>query len=145
MNLMFLFQFLGSVDSLPRTSNLDQNPRLVNSKFFIQFNDMQSLGDGSFLVEREAGVDFCGYTTRDDFEDFFAKFNEKTVQCGISLLFEVATVFFSVLYCDIDEFCIGGFLGGSKKKRRVTVSTENNRGYVVASWGLYCAIALLAR
>jgi len=97
MNSIFLLQLLCRLDPLVRTRNLDQNPRFVDPQFLVQFNDMQGLFDRRFLIKRETGVNFSGDSPGDDFEDFFAEFDEKTVECVVDLFINVGGFGFAVL------------------------------------------------
>jgi len=114
MNSILLLQLLCSLNSLPRRRNLDQNPLLVNSQFLVQVDDVQGFIDGSFCIETEAGIDFSTYSTRHDFEDFFAEFNEQSVQCRIDFFVDGAAVGFAVVDCCFDLFGVGRFLGSGE-------------------------------
>ena len=47
---------------------------------------MESFLDGTFDVEREAGINFRRDFTRDNVQDLFAKFDEKSVKRRVDLL-----------------------------------------------------------
>lgn len=85
MNPIILLQFLCRLNPLPRTRNLDQNPLLIDPQFLVQLNDVKRLFHGGLLVKGEAGVDFGGDSSRDDLEDFFAEFDEETVEGIVDL------------------------------------------------------------
>ena len=86
MNPMFLLQLLCSLNALPGTSNLDQNPTLIDPQFLVQFNDMESFINGRLFIKGETCVDFSGDSSRDDFEDLFAEFDEETVEGTVDLV-----------------------------------------------------------
>jgi len=104
MNTMFTLQLLGSLNPLPRTRNLNQNPILLDPKLLVQLNDVQGFIDRGLFIEGEAGVYFGRYAARDDFEDFLAEFNEETVESGVDLVVYVAALFFAVGDCCVDDF-----------------------------------------
>lgn len=83
------------------------------------FDDMQGLVDGSLGVEGEAGVDLGGDLAGDDLQDLLAEGDQKSVEGGIDLGVEVATLFLGVLDGVVNQFGILGLLGGGEDERRV--------------------------
>ena len=144
MNSILLLQFLCRLNPLPRTRNLDQNPLLIDPQFLVQLDDVQCFLHGGFLVKREAGVDFSGHTSRDDFQDFLAEFDEETVEGIVDLVVDVRGFGFAVCAGCVNDFCVRGLLGGGEEEGGVPLSKLGDvgmGGYVVASWGLYWAMA----
>ena len=70
------FQFPGGLDTLPSGRNLDQNTVFRDSNRFVQSNELFGFRFSSFLVEGEAGVDFCRNPSRNDGQNLFSEFDE---------------------------------------------------------------------
>jgi len=93
MNPMLRFEFLGSLNPLPGTRNLNQDPILADAQFLVEVNNVLSLGNGGLGVKGEAGVDFSGDAAGYDLQNFLPEFDEETVQGGIDLVVDVAALF----------------------------------------------------
>jgi hypothetical protein len=121
MNPILLLQLLCRLNPLPSGRNLDQNPLFINPQFLVQLDDMECLFNGGLFIKREPCIDFCGDSSGDDFEDFITEFNEETVECVVDLLVDFGGFGFSVGAGCVDEFCVGGFFGGSEEEGGVAV------------------------
>lgn len=111
----------------------------------------QQLTDRGSLVETQTCVHLCGYTTWNNFENLASKFDEKTVEGGIRLRFDIATSGLAVLNGYIDEFLVCWLVCGCQDKRLgpillirdpSTTGLKSLTGFVVASWGLYTEMAM---
>jgi hypothetical protein len=111
MNAMFRLQLLGSLNSFPRTRNLNQDATLIDSKFLVQFNDVQCFFNSCLSVEGETGIDFSGNSARDYLKDFFAELNEKTVESGVNLIVDIAAFGFTIFACFVDDFGVSRLFG----------------------------------
>ncbi|KAI6752918.1 hypothetical protein HG531_005087 [Fusarium graminearum] len=111
---------LGSLDTLPGSSNLDQDAVLGDTLLAVElWNCVESLVDGSFGVERVTSVDLGGDLAGDDLENLLAELNEEAVEGIVNLLVDRATLLLSVVDGDIDQLGVLLLLGGSEDERRV--------------------------
>lgn len=75
---------------------------------------MQSLLNGSLLVEGESGINLCRDLAWHDLQDLLAELHEEVIQCRIDLLFNGATVLLAVLNSVVDELGVLLLLRGSE-------------------------------
>jgi hypothetical protein len=144
MNPILGLKLLGSLNALPRTRNLDQNPVLADAQVLVELNDVEGLGDGGLGVKGVTGVDFGRDAAGDDFQDFLAEFDEEAVEGGLDLVVDIVAFLEAVLDCCVDLFCVGGFLGCGEEQRGITnKESENVFGRVfggTAGWELRCCV-----
>lgn len=76
MDLLVLLKVLGSLDTLPGGSDLDENALAVNAEGLVEGNELLGLLDGALGVEGEAGVDLSRDTARDELKNGLAELNE---------------------------------------------------------------------
>ena len=75
----FLFQDGGGADAFPGGGDLDQHALAGNAGVRIQGDQVAALGDCTFRVERQAGIDFGRDAAGDDLQDFLAKRDQQAV------------------------------------------------------------------
>src|SRR5271169_4840233 len=75
----FLFQLLGGADAFPGARDFDQNSLARDACFFIQRDELASLGDGGFGVEAQPGCDLGGDAAGHNFKNFASKEHEKAI------------------------------------------------------------------
>ena len=73
-------------------------------------NNVKSLFDGSFGVEREPSIDLSGDFAWNDLQNFLAELDEEIVEGSINLVISVLAMGLSVFYRRIDKLGILGLL-----------------------------------
>jgi hypothetical protein len=89
---------LGGLDALPCGGDFDEDAILGDALLLVEVDDVQSLVDGAFDVEGQAGVDLGGDLAGNNLEDLLAELNKKTVEGNLNLLIGRAALRFGV--CD---------------------------------------------
>lgn len=131
VNAVLGFKFLSGLDTLISRGNLDQDAILVDSLLLVKVNDFQSLLDGGFLVEGKSCIDLSRNTTGNDVENLGTELDQEVVK-GLFCLFSFRA---RNALCSRDGFVnqLGVF--------SLLEAARMRDGLVVASWGLYLAMA----
>jgi hypothetical protein len=119
VNAVVTLEDLSSLDTLPGGSNLDQDAVLGDALLAVKLDQVESLVDGGFGVERVTGVDLGRDLSGDDLENLLTELNEETVESIVNLLVDRATLLLGVVDGNIDQLSILLLLGGCEDERRV--------------------------
>jgi hypothetical protein len=77
-------------------------------------DDLKGLVDGSLGVKGQAGVDLSGDLAGNDLENLLAELDKETVQGGVNLSVDGATLLLAVGHGSVDKFGILGLLRRSQ-------------------------------
>mmetsp|Transcript_16341 Transcript_16341/g.22907 ORF Transcript_16341/g.22907 Transcript_16341/m.22907 type:complete len:343 (+) Transcript_16341:131-1159(+) len=127
-----LFEYLCSLNALPRAGDLDQHLLCrVYSAVFVHLDEGPSLSNSCLAVEGETRIDLGTYNTRDDLRDFNSEIHSKSIHRQSYLCFLVSPLSFSlcVLHSFSNKIFVLWQLAGAQDERRVGGSIDRLVGF----------------
>ena len=115
----FFFEDFRSFDPFPGGGELDQDPFSVDAGGFVEGDQMAGFFHAAFDVKGEAGVDFGGDASGDDFQDLKAKIDKDLVDDLLDGLLRILRMFFSPLDRFFDKKLIFRFGRSCKDEGRI--------------------------
>lgn len=102
VDVVLALKLAGGLNTLPGGSDLDQDTLALDTERLVESDKVLGFFNGSFLVERETGVDLGGNTAGDDLEDLGTESDEETVGGKVELLGLVRGLLLGVLDGNVD-------------------------------------------
>lgn len=102
VDVVLRLELAGGLDTLPGGGDLDEDALALDTERLVEGDEVLSLLDGGFLVERETGVNLGRDTARDNLEDLATEGDEETVGGEVELLGLVRGLLLGVLDGNVD-------------------------------------------